>query len=91
MNEPVSTADSGASRVIDTRGTFCPVPIIETARAVRDMAAGDVLLVLGSDPGIESDMPAWCRATRNELLSLSRDGVRLEARIRKSAPSAGER
>ncbi|MHB8417746.1 MAG: sulfurtransferase TusA family protein [Myxococcales bacterium] len=71
-------------RVLDARGTFCPVPIIETAKAVKAMAAGEVLLVVGTDPGIESDMPAWCRSTRNELVELRREGPELHALIRKS-------
>lgn len=72
------------ARLLDARGTFCPVPIIETAKAVRAMAAGEVLLVLGTDPGIESDMPAWCRSTRHELLELRRDGGELRAWVRKA-------
>jgi len=61
-------------RTIDTSGTFCPVPIIETAKAVKEMGPGEVLLVVATDPGIQTDMPAWCRSTRNEYLGTDREG-----------------
>ncbi len=55
-------------RTIDTSGTLCPFPIVETAKAVRALGGGAVLCVIATDPGIASDMPMWCRATRNEHL-----------------------
>jgi len=53
---------------LDTSGTFCPVPIIETAKAVKGMGPRQVLLLIGTDPGIETDLPAWCKSTRHEFL-----------------------
>ncbi len=46
---------------LDTSGTWCPFPIVETARAVKVLARGAVLLVVATDPGIASDMPLWCK------------------------------
>lgn len=76
-------APSDPARTVDVRGTFCPQPIIETAKAVKAVAVGEEVCVLGTDPGIKSDMPAWCKATGNELVSLEEtDGV-FEARVRR--------
>ncbi|MHB1846941.1 MAG: sulfurtransferase TusA family protein [Deltaproteobacteria bacterium] len=74
-------------RSLDTSGTFCPLPIIETAKLVKAMAPGERLLVIGTDPGIESDMPAWCRSTRNGLERLWREGASIRAIVRKGEPS----
>lgn len=74
-------------QLLDLSGTLCPVPVIETAKAIRDLPPGATLLVIGTDPGIATDMPAWCRATRNELLLLRREGGALRAWIRKAAPA----
>lgn len=60
--------------VVDATGTFCPVPIIETAKVARTLPAGAVILVLATDPGIESDVPVWCKGTRNEHLGTESDG-----------------
>ena len=61
-------------RTLDTSGTFCPFPIVETAKAVRALAPGAVLLVVATDPGIASDMPLWCKATRHEHLCTFQEG-----------------
>lgn len=74
-----------ADRVLDTSGTFCPMPIIETARTVRAMGPSEVLLVIATDPGIETDMPAWCTATRHEYLGIDREGGVFRAWVRKRA------
>lgn len=71
-----------ADRIIDTSGTFCPVPIIETAKAAREEGPGKVLLVIATDPGIESDLPVWCQGTQNELLGIDREGDRFLGWVR---------
>lgn len=71
-----------ADRVVDTSGTYCPVPIIETAKAAREEGPGKVLLVIATDPGIESDLPVWCQGTRNELLGIDREGDRFLGWVR---------
>jgi TusA-related sulfurtransferase len=71
------------ARTIDTSGTLCPIPIVETAKAVKGLGAGEVLLVIATDPGIALDMPMWCKATRNEHLATYRDGASWKSWVRK--------
>lgn len=68
---------------IDTKGSYCPYPIVATARAVKELAAGDVLLVLSTDPGVTTDMPMWCKATRNEHLGTFKFGTEFKSYVRK--------
>jgi TusA-related sulfurtransferase len=70
-------------RTIDTSGLLCPAPIVETAKAVRALEAGAVLCVIATDPGIQLDMPMWCRATRHEHLGTVRDGAAFRSYVRK--------
>jgi TusA-related sulfurtransferase len=83
----VEDADMGARpapvRTLDTSGTLCPFPIVETARALKVLAPGDVLCVVATDPGIQSDMPMWCKATRNEHLGTFKDGGAFRSYVRK--------
>lgn len=72
-------------RTIDTSGRLCPYPIVETAKALRAMEDGSVLLVIATDPGIAQDMPMWCRATRNEHLGTFRDGGAWKSFVRRRA------
>ena len=71
------------TRVLDTSGSFCPVPIVKAAALLRAMAPEEVLLVIATDPGIASDMPAFCRATRHEYLGLDQDAGVFRAWLRK--------
>lgn len=56
---------------LDTRGLNCPLPILRTKKALADMAGGQVLRVLATDPGSVKDFQAFAKQTGNELLSHS--------------------
>ncbi len=71
------------ARTVDTSGKLCPFPIVEAARAVKTLEAGAVLCVISTDPGIEVDMPMWCKATRNEHLGTFREGTAFRSYVRK--------
>ena len=58
---------------LDATGTLCPVPIIWTARRIREIAVGAVLEVLATDEAILDDLPAWCRATGHEFLGFEQE------------------
>jgi tRNA 2-thiouridine synthesizing protein A len=73
-------------RTLDTSGSLCPYPIVETARAMKALAPGAVLCVVATDPGIATDMPMWCRATRNEHLGTFQVGASWRSWVRKRVP-----
>ncbi len=60
--------------IIDTRGFFCPVPVIKTSEALKNLDSGAVVEVISDDPAIEMDMPAWCGSTGHEIQSVAREG-----------------
>jgi TusA-related sulfurtransferase len=53
---------------LDTRGLNCPLPILKAKKALADMASGEVLKVVSTDPGSTRDFQAFSRQTGNELL-----------------------
>ena len=57
--------------VVDSRGRPCPLPIIDLARAVPDVAVGETVRLLADDPGARVDVPAWCRMRRQELVEVA--------------------
>jgi TusA-related sulfurtransferase len=73
------------ARTIDTSGKLCPIPIVETAKAVKTLSAGEVLLVIATDPGIALDMPMWCKATKNEHIATFREDGAWRSYVRKRA------
>ncbi len=58
-----------SDRTIDTSGQCCPVPMVETNRAVKQMQSGQVLEVISTDVGSKMDIPAWCKRTGNKLVA----------------------
>lgn len=59
---------------LDVTGTFCPLPILLSAREMRKLQPGDQLEILGDDPGILEDMPVWCERAGNRLLEMVEEG-----------------
>jgi tRNA 2-thiouridine synthesizing protein A len=70
-------------RVLDMRGFQCPIPVVKTNLAIKEMADGEVLKVLATDKGALSDFPAWAEDTGNQLLSSGEEGDALVFIIRK--------
>jgi tRNA 2-thiouridine synthesizing protein A len=70
-------------RVLDCVGLFCPMPIVKTREALREMAVGQVLEVQSDDPASDSDMRRWARRTGNDLLEVSRNGAVYRFVVRK--------
>lgn len=63
------------TRTIDARGSFCPGPLMELIRAIRESEVGDVLAVLSSDSGSKADIPKWVEKAGHRLVALkARDG-----------------
>jgi len=61
---------------LDARGLLCPMPIVKTAKAMRELEPGQVLKLIATDRGSVADVPAWASSTGNELLeSHEEDGT----------------
>jgi len=73
-----------ADKIIDCVGLYCPMPIVKTAQAIKEMLPGQVLEVIADDKGIKSDMPAWCDKTGNECLGMEDAGDEVKVYVRKS-------
>jgi TusA-related sulfurtransferase len=56
---------------LDTRGLNCPLPILKAKKALADMASGDVLRVVSTDPGSLRDFQAFAKQTGNDLIEQS--------------------
>jgi tRNA 2-thiouridine synthesizing protein A len=79
------TAETIEDRTLDCRGLLCPMPIVKTGRAIRDLRPGQVLKVVTTDRGAIADMPAFVEDTGNSLLEWHQDGPNLVFYIRKEA------
>lgn len=78
----------GIDCTLDTVGLLCPAPIIKTAEKLKELVAGQVLEIVSDDPGVEVDIPAWCRSAGHEYLGIKRLGKEFRALVRKRAGKA---
>jgi len=44
-------------QTVDTCGLSCPMPLLKTKKAMKGLKAGQVLEILGTDPGSKNDIP----------------------------------
>ena len=58
---------------LDCRGLSCPMPILKAKKAVGKMKSGQILEILGTDPGTKNDLPAFAQKTGLEYLGEKED------------------
>ena len=59
------------ARTLNLKGLSCPLPIVKTAQAIRELQPGELIEALATDPGSVPDFKAWCTTTGNELVEQS--------------------
>jgi len=68
---------------IDASGLACPMPIVKAKKALATLASGQVLRVVGTDPGSVDDMPVFAESGGHTLLASTEEGGRFVFLIRK--------
>jgi tRNA 2-thiouridine synthesizing protein A len=69
----MSEATISPDQVLDCSGLNCPMPVIKTSKAIKQIEVGQILKVISTDSGSEPDMEAWSRQTGHELLDSHRE------------------
>ncbi|RME31833.1 MAG: sulfurtransferase TusA family protein [Thermoflexia bacterium] len=72
-----------AEILVDCRGETCPVPLVETRKAIRQAQPGDVIVVVGTHPASREEIPMAVRALGLELLSVEGTETDWTIRIRR--------
>ena len=60
-------------QTLDCKGLSCPMPILKLAGTMKKMKKGQVLELLGTDPGSKKDVPGWCKKTGHEFIEMTED------------------
>ncbi len=75
MPDPTTLDRPTIGRTIDARGSYCPGPLMELIRGIREAQVGETLAVLSSDRGSKVDIPKWVEKAGHRLVALeTRDG-----------------
>jgi tRNA 2-thiouridine synthesizing protein A len=70
---------------LNCRGMQCPGPIVKLFTQMKTATAGDTVTIEVTDMGFTRDIEAWCRKTKNELVSLVEMGGVITAIVKKGA------
>lgn len=62
------TTPARSKTIVDARGLRCPLPLVKAKLAMEELAEGDELLVLATDPEAAIDLAAWA-ADQGHVLS----------------------
>lgn len=65
-------AEYQQDKTLDCTGLLCPMPVVKTSKALKELPVGQILEMIATDPGAMPDMEAWARQTRHELLAAQR-------------------
>jgi len=68
---------------VDCVGQTCPVPLVETRKALRKATPGDVVEVTGTHPSSKREIPMAARAMGLEVLDVTEEGDRWTIRIKR--------
>lgn len=74
-----------ADTQLDARGLYCPEPVMMLHNKIADIAAGQLVEVLATDPSTERDIPKFCNFLGHELISKEQTGDEYHYLIRKGA------
>ena len=47
---------------------LCPMPVIRVQDRVAELATGDIVEAICTDPGALHDIPAWCRINGHRVV-----------------------
>ena len=71
----MQTLTTPITRIVDARGSYCPGPLMELIRSIREVQVGDVIAVQSSDAGSKLDIPKWIEKAGHRLVALeTREG-----------------
>jgi len=73
-----------ATSILDTSGKCCPMPMVETNKAMKGLAPGDILEIIATDVGTRKDIPSWCERTGQTLLSMTEEEGILHYHVQKN-------
>jgi len=69
MSETKKAPDNvKADRTLDAKGLSCPMPLLRTKKEIDKIKSGEILEVLGTDPGSRNDLPGWCSRAGHEFV-----------------------
>jgi tRNA 2-thiouridine synthesizing protein A len=67
-------SDVQPDSILDVKGLCCPMPVVKSKKAMDAIEVGQVLEIVGTDPGSKGDIPAWAKRAGHEFVGSKEDG-----------------
>ena len=68
---------------VDCTNKSCPIPLVETRKALRTAKEGDIVEIIGTHPASKKEIPMAVKALGLEIISIEEEGGTWKIRIRK--------
>ncbi len=65
--------DIKPDETLDCRGLVCPMPVLKTKKTMNNLKSGQILEILGTDPGTKNDLPSFAKRAGHEYLGEKED------------------
>ena len=77
--------DIKVEKSFDLKGLACPMPVVKISKGIKEVAIGQVVEALTTDPGALTDFPAWARTSGNEIVKTDQDDKVIKFYIKRLA------
>ena len=76
-------ADVKPDHTLDAKGLSCPMPLLRAKKEIEKVQSGQILEILGTDPGSRNDIPGWATRAGHEWVGEIEDQGFMRFYIRK--------
>jgi tRNA 2-thiouridine synthesizing protein A len=80
MNETIKV-----DKILDLKGLPCPMPVVKVSKGIKEVAIGQVVEAITTDPGALADFPAWARTSGNDILKTEQENGEIRFFIQRKA------
>ena len=79
----MKTQDFETKKSFDFMGLKCPLPVLKTKRALKEIKEGEIIEVLADDPAANIDFKHFCEVSGNILIKITQENNIIKCLIQK--------
>ena len=80
----MNTKDFETKKSFDFMGLKCPLPVLKTKRALKEVKDGEIIEVLTDDPAANLDLKHFCEVSGNILINITTEKNIIKCLIQKN-------
>ena len=80
----MNTKDFETKKTFDFKGLKCPLPVLKTKRALKEVKEGEIIEVLADDPAANLDLKHFCEVSGNILINITTEKNIIKCLIQKN-------